>query len=202
VPGVSIVVRQGPGGNPDSANPNGASYAYFFTAIGSPPYLALLRIPLADLDHLARPGNSDWQYRSSAGKWKNWQDTATTLPSDNAPVINPGATEMTVRWHDATHQWLAVYPLGLQKQAHYSLSASLTGGWGPSENLYAYPELDPSNPNYTSNLFCYAVKEHVELETARQLIFTYACNSRIEDEIMKNMNLYHPIMVRQELPTQ
>jgi hypothetical protein len=202
VPGVSIVVQQGPGGNPDPANPNGTSYAYFFTAVGSPPYLALLRIPLADLDHLARPGNSDWQYRSTAGRWETWQDTATTLPSDSAPVINPGATEMTVRWHDATQQWLAVYPLGLQNEAQYSLSASLTGGWGASENLYAYPELDTSNANYTPNLFCYAVKEHVELETAGQLVFTYACNSTVESEILKNMNLYHPILVRRELPVQ
>jgi hypothetical protein len=202
VPGVSIVVQQGPGDNPDPANPKGADYAYFFTAFGSPPYLALLRIPLADLDHLARPGNADWEYRSTSGAWETWQDTATTLPSDNAQVINPGATEMTVRWHSATQQWLAVYPLGLQKQAHYSVSASLTGGWGPSENLYSYPELQPSNPNYTPNLFCYAVKEHVELEAANQLVFTYVCNSTVEPEILKNMNLYHPIVVRQNLPAQ
>ncbi|HZZ39299.1 MAG TPA: hypothetical protein VFE06_09215 [Acidobacteriaceae bacterium] len=202
VPGVSIVVQQGPGGNPDPADPQGANYAYFFTAAGSPPCLALLRIPLADLDHLARPGNSDWQYRSTSGAWETWPDTATTLPGNNAPVINPGATEMTVRWHNTTRQWLAVYPLGLRKEAHYSVSASLTGVWGPSESLYPYPELQPSNPNFTPNLFCYAVKEHVELEAAGQLVFTYACNSTVEDEILKNMNLYHPIMVRQQLPAR
>jgi hypothetical protein len=128
VPGVSIVVNQGPGGNPDPTNPQGASYAYFFTDVGSTPYLGLLRIPLADLNNLARPGNSDWQYWSTSGSWESWADTATTLPSDNAPVINPAATEMTVRYHSSTNQWIAVYPQGLDNQAYYSLSSSLLSG--------------------------------------------------------------------------
>ena len=202
VPGISIVADQGPGGNPDPVNPNGASYAYFFTAVGSPPYLALLRIPLNELNRLARPGNADWQYLSKRGAWQPWKDTATTLPADNAAVIRPGATEMTVRYHRSTRQWLAVYPLGLGRQAYYALSSSLTSGWGPSESLYSYPEMQPSNPNHTPNVFCYAVKEHVEFETPGRLFFTYVCNSRVEKDIVDNMNLYHPIVVTQRLPTK
>lgn len=202
VPGVSIVANQGPGGNPNPADPNGASYAYFFTGVGSTPYLALLRIPLADMNSLARPGNTDWQYLNTSGTWEAWQTTATTLPSDNAAVVNPGATEMTVRWHSSTNQWIAVYPGSLTKQAYYSLSGFLTSGWGASETLYSYPEMEPSNPNYTSNVFCYAAKEHVEYETAGQLVFTYACNSTVESDITANMNLYHPIVVTRPLPTQ
>jgi hypothetical protein len=202
VPGVSIVANQGPGGNPNPADPNGANYAYFFTGVGSPPYLALLRIPLADMNSLARPGNSDWQYLNTSGAWVTWQDVATTLPSDNAPVVNPGATEMTVRWHISTNQWIAVYPGGLTKQAYYSLSSSLTGRWGASEALYSYPEMEPSNSNYTPNVFCYAAKEHVEFETAGQLFFTYACNSTVESDITNNMNLYHPVVVTQTLPAK
>jgi hypothetical protein len=202
VPGVSIVVNQGPGGNPDPANPNGANYAYFFTAVGSPPYLALLRIPLADLSHLARPGNPDWQYLNASGSWAAWQDSTTTLPSDNAQVVNPGATEMTVRWHSSTNQWIAVYPVGLDNKAFYSLSSSLTSGWGASEPLYTYPEMQPSNANYTHNVFCYAAKEHPEFEAAGQLVFTYVCNSTVENDITQNMNLYHPIVVQQSLPVK
>ncbi len=202
VPGVSIVANQGPGGNPNPADPNGANYAYFFTGVGSPPYLALLRIPLADLNSLARPGNSDWQVLNTSGAWETWQDTATVLPADNAPVVNPGATEMTVRWHSSTNQWIAVYPVGLGNQAFYSLSSSLTSGWGASEALYSYPEMQPSNTNYTPNVFCYADKEHVEFETAGQLFFTYACNSTVESDITKNMNLYHPVVVTQSLPAK
>jgi hypothetical protein len=202
VPGVSIVVNQGPGGNPDPTNPQGASYAYFFTDVGSTPYLGLLRIPLADLNNLARPGNSDWQYWSTSGSWESWADTATTLPSDNAPVINPAATEMTVRYHSSTNQWIAVYPQGLDNQAYYSLSSSLLSGWGAPESLYAYPEMQPGNANYTPNVFCYAAKEHVELETTGQLFFTYACNSTVESDVTNNMNLYHPVVVTQALPNK
>lgn len=202
VPGVSIVVNQGPSGNPDPTNPNGASYAYFFTGVGSTPYLALLRIPLTDLNSLARPGNADWQYLNTSGTWETWADTATTLPADNAPVISPGATEMTVRWHSSTNQWIAVYPQGLDDQAYYNLSSSLTSGWGQRESLYTYPEMQSSNPNYTPNVFCYAAKEHPEFETAGQLFFTYVCNSTVESDVTNNMNLYHSIVVTQSLPSK
>jgi hypothetical protein len=200
VPGISIVANQGPGGNPNPADPQGASYAYFFTGVGSPPYLALLRIPLADMNSVARPGNSDWQYLNTSGNWEAWQGTATALPSDNAAVINPGATEMTVRFHSSTNQWIAVYPQGLDNAAYYSLSASLTSGWGVPEELYSYPEMQPGNANYTPNVFCYAAKEHVEFETAGQLFFTYACNSTVESDVTNNMNLYHPVVETQALP--
>ncbi|MFZ2021375.1 MAG: hypothetical protein ACLPZY_10235 [Terracidiphilus sp.] len=202
VPGISIVANQGPGGNPDPTNPQGANYAYFFTGVGSTPYLALLRIPLTQMNSLARPGNSSWQYLNMSGGWETWQDTATTLPSDNAAVINPGATEMTVRYHASTNQWIAVNPGGLTNQAYYSLSSSLTSGWGPSEGLYSYPEMQPGNANYTPNVFCYAAKEHVEFETAGQLFFTYACNSTVESDITNNMNLYHPVVVTEALPSK
>jgi len=202
VPGVSIVVNQGPNGNPDPTNPQGASYAYFFTDVGSTPYLALLRAPLTDLNNLARPGNSDWQYLNTSGKWETWADSATTLPNDNAAVISPAATEMTVRYHSSTNQWIAVYPIGLNNQAYYSVSNSLTSGWGAPESLYSYPEMQPTNPNYTSNVFCYAAKEHVEFETTGQLFFTYACNSTVVSDVTNNMNLYHPVVVTQVLPSK
>jgi len=202
VPGVSIVANQGPSGNPIPLDPQGASYAYFFTGVGSTPYLALLRIPLADLNRLARPGNSDWQYLSSSGTWETWQGSATTLPGDNAAVISPGATEMTVRYHSSTSQWIAVYPQGLDNAAYYSLSSSITSGWGAAEKLYSYPEMQAGNANYTPNVFCYAAKEHVEFETAGQLFFTYACNSTVASDVTNNMNLYHPVVVTQPLPSQ
>lgn len=205
VPGASIVVAQGPNGNPDPSNPQGASYAYFFTVVpsnnSSTPYMALLRLPVSQLNSAARPGNTSWEYLKSNSTWSAWLDTDTALPSDNAVVINPGATEMTVRYHSSTNQWIAVNPVGLDNQAHYSLSSSMTGSWGQSRNLYSYPEMQMTNPNYTANVFCYAAKEHVELETAGQLFFTYACNSTQPSDITKNMNLYHPVVVMQPLPS-
>jgi hypothetical protein len=207
VPGASIVVAQGPNGNPDPLNPQGANYAYFFTVVpaadsSTPPSMALLRLPLAQLNTASRPGNTNWEYLKTDATWATWTDTATVLPVDNAPVINPGATEMTVRYHSSTNQWIAVYPVGLESSAHYALSSSMTDSWGPSESLYSYPEVEPGNPNYTPNVFCYAAKEHTELEQAGQLFFTYACNSTQESDITNNMNLYRPVVVQQSLPNK
>ena len=206
VPGASIVVNQGPNGNPDPTNPNGASYAYFFTVVpnsnsSTPPTMGLLRLPLNQLNSAARPGNTSWEYLTTSSTWNNWSATDTSLPSDNAAVIGPGATEMTVRYHSSTNQWIAVYPVGLDNTAFYAVSSSMTSTWGRSESLYSYPELQPSNPNYTPNVFCYAAKEHVELESAGQLVFTYACNSTQASEVTNNMNLYRAVVVKGSLPT-
>jgi hypothetical protein len=205
VPGVSIVVGQGPNGNPDPSNPQGANYAYFFSVVPSsnssvPPSLALLRLPLTQLNSASRPGNANWEYLKTDSTWGHWLGTDTVLPLDNAAVINPGATEMTVRYHSSTNQWIAVYPLGLNNQARYALSSSMMGSWGESENLYSYPEMEPGNPNYTANVFCYAAKEHTELEPAGQLVFTYACNSTQASDVTNNMNLYRPVVIQQALP--
>jgi hypothetical protein len=206
VPGASIVVDQGPNGNPDPTNPQGANYAYFFTVVpnsnsSAPPYMALLRLPVAQLSTAARPGNTDWEYLTADSSWSTWSDTDTVLPNDNAVVINPGATEMTVRYHGSTNQWIAVFPLGLDASAEYAISSSMTSSWGSSENLYSYPEMQLSNPNYTPKVFCYAAKEHTELESAGQLVFTYVCNSTQTSDDTNNMNLYRPVVVQQSLPT-
>ncbi len=203
IPGVSIIVRQGPHGNPDPANPQGARYAYFFTLVGDATttmHLGLLRLPLDQLRDAARPGNANWDYLKSNQTWAPWPSTESALPADSAVVLKPGATEMTVRYHPATHQWIAVFPVGLDKAAYYALSPSMMGPWKPPEKLYGYPEMRPSNPNYTPHVFCYAAKEHIEFETPGQLLFTYVCNSTREEEIINNMRLYHPVVVTLPLP--
>jgi hypothetical protein len=130
VPGAALVVAHGPSGNPDPLNLQGPSYAYFFTVVpvsNSSPYMARVLLPLNQLNSAARPGNKTWEYLRSGSTWGAWLDTDTVLPSDKAVVINPGATEMTVLYQSSTNQWLAVYPIGLDNKAHYSLSSALTG---------------------------------------------------------------------------
>jgi hypothetical protein len=128
-------------------------------------------------------------------------DADTSSPGDNAAVIHPGATEMTVRYHSSTNQWIAVHPVGLDSTAFYAMSSSMTSDWGSSETLYSYPEMQSSNPHYTPNVFCDAAKEHVELESAGPLFFTYACNSTVASDVTNNMNLYRPVVVAESLPT-
>jgi hypothetical protein len=61
--------------------------------------------------------------------------------------------------------------------------------------------MQPANPDYTPNVFCYAAKEHVELETAGRIFSTYACNSTQASDVGNSMNLYHPVVVTQPLPS-
>ena len=205
VPGVSIVVNHGEEGNPDPENHQGSSYAYFFTLVQaetpSAQHLTLLRLPLKQLRAAARPGSSAWEYLRSNSAWGRWPDSDTVLPSDHAVVLKPGATEMSVRYHASTKQWIAVYPSSSLKQAEYAISTSMTHGWSQPKTLYSYPEAQPSNRNYTPNVICYAAKEHVEFEVEGQLFFTYACNSMKESELFEKTELYYPIVVTMPLPT-
>jgi hypothetical protein len=204
LPGVSIVVREGPKGNPDPGNASGASYAYFFTLVqGRSPgdqHLTLTRIPLDKLGSAARPASSAWEYLKRDDSWGPWNGADAALPKDNAIVLTPGATEMTVRYHEPTKKWLAIYPMAFDKTGHYSLSDSIVKGWSSSKPLYEYPEMQPTNPNYAQHVFCYALKEHPEFEQPDKLMFTYACNSTDEKEVYANPNLYRPVMVTLPFP--
>ena len=204
VPGVSIVLGQGKGGNPDPDNPHGADFVYFFTVVqGDTPlaqHLGLLRFPLSQLGAMVRPGSTVWEYLRANLSWGKWADTEKSLPSDHANVLQPGATEMSVRYHESTKQWIAVYPTADLKTAGYALSTSMTHDWQPGKTLYTYPEGQPSHPNYTKNVDCYAAKEHAEFEAEGQLVFTYVCNSLKESELFEKTQLYHPVVVTKPLP--
>jgi hypothetical protein len=52
-----------------------------------------------------------------------------------------------------------------------------------------------SDSRHTPNVFCYAAKEHPELESKGKLALTYACNSTKEEEIMRDMRLYRPELI-------
>jgi hypothetical protein len=204
IPGVTVTIPSENMPNPDPHNPRGADYAYFFTL--SPTkgstlqHMGMTRVPLKELPKCARPGRAAWEYLRGDHSWAKWSASDSSLPADHASVFAPGATEMTVRYHASTKQWIGVYPSAQYKQAQYILSPSLVGPWGQPAALYSYPEMNPTNPNYTSKIFCYAAKEHVELEKPDQLFFTYACNSTDVQEIIRNTNLYYPVVVTQPLP--
>jgi hypothetical protein len=87
-------------------------------------------------------------------------------------------------------------PGGLETGAAVSSNAdSLTGTWTAPEPIYRYPQSDPSNPEHTPKVFCYAAKEHTELESKGNFTFTYACNAGKVSDVMAKSQLYHPIVV-------
>jgi hypothetical protein len=183
---------------PDEA---GKKYAYVFTLFrksASEPFVGLMRFPLEDLasDSISAP----WQYLAGRSTWRNW--SPSTSPLDAFKVLSGNITEMSVKYHPETRQWIAVYPTpGFSNTASYSQASDLSGPWRQPRPLFTYPEMDKSNPHYTPNVFCYAAKEHPELESRDQIAFTYACNSLKEEEIFRDIGLYRPELVRLPWPT-
>jgi Domain of unknown function (DUF4185) len=203
VPGVSVVT--GPANfNPYPKDPNGAVWVYFFTLrkLANHSGIALTRLPIASLSRAAQAGGR-WQYLSASGKWLSWTSPGV-LPADAKTVLSDGYTEFTVRYHPEQGRWVAVAPSTklTEARAVYSLAPALDGPWSTPQTLLQYPEMKNGNPDKTPNVFCYAAKEHPEFETSGTLLFTYACNSLVEEEIFKNMDLYHPVVVTRPMPQQ
>ncbi|HXE11069.1 MAG TPA: hypothetical protein VN633_03055, partial [Bryobacteraceae bacterium] len=153
------------------------------------PFLGLMRIPLSDHQPLR------WEYLNADSHWVAWNPHA--YPSDALSLIQGNITEMSLAFHPDLHAWIAIYPTPgfLSSTASYSTAKSLDGRWTKARPIFSYPEMRSSDPRHTPNVFCYAAKEHPELEAKGQLAITYACNSTKEDEIMRDMRLYRPELV-------
>jgi hypothetical protein len=206
VPGAAAVMQQGASGNPFPADPNGAAYVYLFTwakATSGATYTGLTRIPLSKLGSASLLAGN-WQYLTTGNLWASW--TASNVLPDNAQhVMDAGYTEFTVKYHAVAGQsgkWLAVMPSStfMDKRGVYRVADSIAGPWTAETTLYTYPEMQSTNSSYTANVFCYADKEHTELEQGNSLVFTYACNSMQLPEVLANTKLYHPVPVTVQLP--
>ena len=191
VPGVATAVTE----------EAGETRLYVFTLFrrsATQPFVGLLRCSPGDLARSG--GNTHWQYLSASSHWSDW--TPSTSPPDAKKLISGNITEMSVKYHADAKLWLAIYPTpgGLFKTASYSKATHLSGPWTDSKAFFSYPEMQKSDPRYTPRVFCYAAKEHPELESNRTLAFTYACNSSRETEIFRDMGLYRPELVLGNFP--
>ena len=82
----------------------------------------------------------------------------------------------------------------------YRSAERLEGPWtGPKVLIPDIPEVNPKDPKYHENNFCYAGKEHIQFAKAEKMVTTYVCNSL--DDINKRINfirnnlfLYHPVV--------
>lgn len=195
IPGVATVGPPSPERSTDRSVTGG--YAYFFTWVknGHSPEVALVRLPSTSLDDAAL-SSGHWQYLTKSGAWNSWT-TSPSLPADAKVMVHGNYTEFTVIYHPELHRWLMTLPGGLMDGAALlSQADSLTGRWSTPEPIYNYPESQPSNADHAPNVFCYAAKEHPELEGRGTFTFTYACNSMKEAEVLANSRLYHPVVVR------
>ena len=171
------------------------AYVYLFALYekGVRPLL-VTRIPLAGLD--AAAGNL--QYLSKTGKWN-----PGLKPEDAMPVMDHGATEMSVRYHPALKKWVAVMksPDLASDAILLRIAPEITGPWSPGDVIYHIPEMQKNSPNYDKNTFCYAGKEHPEFEEPEvdesgSLLITYVCNTMNVPDLTTNLKIYVPKVVQ------
>ena len=76
----------------------------------------------------------------------------------------------------------------------YRSAEKLEGPWSEPKVLIAViPEVNPTDPKYHKNNFCYAGKEHIQFAKEGKLVTTYVCNSL--DDPDKRINLSAVIFI-------
>jgi hypothetical protein len=169
------------------------NYAYIFALYeaGTRPLLAT-RIPLSGLTEPAK----NLQYLAADGSWKPGFD-----PAKAKAIMDPGITELSIRYHPVLHQWVAVMfePNMFSDKILYRTAPDLTGPWSSGTVVYHVPEMQPG-PQRDKDTFCYAGKEHPEFEQPGQLLFTYVCNTMNVPSLVSNEHIYFPQVVSVPMP--
>lgn len=190
---IHKLVPDGVGAYPSAAAVVNDGYAYLFASYetGTRPLL-VTRIPLEKLSEPA----ANLQYLAADGAWKSGFD-----PAKAKVVMQHGNTELSVRYHPTLKKWLAVIvdPALFSGKIILRTAPDLIGPWTEGEVIYEIPEMQPG-PTPDKNVFCYAGKEHPELETGSDLLFTYVCNTMDVSELRTHRDIYHPQVVRRPLP--
>ena len=168
-------------------------YAYLFALYetGTRP-LVVTRLPLSGLNDPA----GHLEYLATDGTWKHGFD-----PAHAKEVMKNGNTELSIRYHPELKQWLSVMvePSGFSDKILLRSAPDLTGPWTQGQVIYRIPEMLPG-PTRDKNTFCYAGKEHPELESSGQLLFTYVCNTMDVPSLVTNRKIYHPQVVLMPSP--
>ena len=205
--GQTAIAHQGPRDNPYPADPEGAHYMYTHTYLiplnGSRSSSALMRFPLSEMRHNLSQSTGLYQYYTTAGQWRNWTADPSVVPDDAADYWH-GTQIGTVRYSRHHKQWLNVSPSPqsyLGGGAVYSGSRELAEGWTPLTEFYLMPEVNSTSPRWNDEAWCYTTLEHVEWELPGELTFTYVCNGRTFDSVLKNDSIYVPQLVRMPMPT-
>ena len=153
--------------------------------------LLVTRIPVNGLKDPPR----NLQYLGKDGSWKSG-----FVPADAKPVMDNGATELSIRYHPEMNKWVAVMmDPKLTGKIILRTAPEMTGPWSEPKAIYSVPELKKDSPGYDVDTFCYAGKEHPEFEKG-DLLFTYACNTMKVPKLLEKLDLYYPQTVRMEMP--
>jgi hypothetical protein len=153
----------------------------------------LVRIPT---DRLNDPAGA-MEYYAKDDTWRKGLD-----PGKAKIVLDAGVSELSVRYHRSLKRWIAVYlsPQNKGDRLLYRSAEKLEGPWSEPKVLIAIiPEVNPTDPKYHKNNFCYAGKEHIQFAAEGTLVTTYVCNSLDDMDkrinfIRNNLFLYRPIV--------
>lgn len=187
------VVPDGAKSYPSASAVVSGKYVYLFSLYeldGRP--LQVTRIPLAGLNDPRK----NLEYLTADGSWKPGYD-----PTKAKAIMQPGSTELSVRYHPDLKKWLAitVRPDGFSDQVILRSAADLIGPWSAPKVIYHIPEMMPG-PKRDADTFCYAGKEHPEFESKGQLVFTYVCNTMDVPKLATKYDIYFPRVVQVPLP--
>lgn len=154
--------------------------------------LIAARIPLSGLGD----PQANLEYFARDGQWTKGFD-----PANAQAVMTPGISELSIRYHPELGRWLAVMfdPSAFSSKILLRSAPSATGPWSAGQVVYSVPEMDPTQPGYDKDTFCYAGKEHLEFEHG-DLVFTYVCNTFAVSKLATNLNIYFPRTVRMPMP--
>ncbi len=168
-------------------------YVYLFASYENSTHpLVATRIPLRKLSDPA----ANLEYLAADGTWKPGFD-----PAKAKEVMVHGNTELSIRYHPNRKQWYAVMfdPTLLSDKIILRTAPDLTGPWTEGTVIYTVPEVQPGS-KYDKNIFCYAGKEHPELESASNLVFTYVCNGMLPSVLVTRRDIYYPQVIQQPIP--
>jgi hypothetical protein len=179
---------------PSAATVVSGDYAYIFALYENAgrPLLAT-RI---SLDGLNDP-QKNLHYLAKDGSWK-----PGFVPADAKPVMEHGATELSIRYHPEMKKWVAVLmDPKLTGSILVRTASELMGPWTEGEAVYRVPEIRKDLAGYDPDTFCYAGKEHPEFEQG-DLLFTYVCNTMKVPKLLEKLDIYFPQTVRMPMPKE
>jgi hypothetical protein len=181
-PGGSIVVR--------------APYVYLLGVIDHARHgrhsLILTRIALDHLDHPAK----SLEYLDARHQWRPAPFRKTHALLD-AQQLTDAQVEFSVRYHPEISRWVLLQqqPGFLTDHIGISTAPHLDGPWSAYRSLTIEPEMHRHTRR--KHIFCYGAKEHPEFEsTPATILATYACNSFHLRNLIRDMSIYHPVVIQ------
>lgn len=176
IPGVAIVKQD--------------AYAYLLTVREDAAKKHPVLLTRLALNRLADPARA-LEYLGRGG-WK----PGLSGP-DAVSLVDSAATEISLHYEAGRKQWVMVHtePAFWSKGIVIRRAPAIEGPWDRAVTTEPlYQEMNPADPLFDKETFCYAAKAHPQFSTAAALTVTYACNSLNFAKLIQQPGLYYPVV--------